>query len=163
MINGFENIFSNCYVTNNALGGIDCIPSSYGKNDFNGCKVVDNPGGNVIGETNMITWNNADYASNPLPLNAPWANFGAGNPDASFYKENNVVHLSGLITGGAVGSFPFSLPVDYRPSKPIRVLCPTEGGTARLVIGVEGAGYVEAVNGTIGGYLSLDGVSFRLY
>jgi hypothetical protein len=68
-----------------------------------------------------------------------------------------MVHLSGLVRAGTVGSTIFTLPAGYRPGKTIIRATQSANAQARLDIWASGA--VQATQGS-STWFSLDGVSF---
>jgi hypothetical protein len=45
-----------------------------------------------------------------------WGNLGSGNATAAYFKDAiGIVHLKGIVTGGAAGTTMFALPAGYRP------------------------------------------------
>lgn len=98
-----------------------------------------------------------------VPVSAPallnsWANAGAGNSGAGYYRDaSGVVHLRGYITGGTYGQAAFVLPYGYRP-----IARSQFGTTSNLAFGrvdVLADGTVQPMVGDAQG-ISLDGVSF---
>lgn len=78
-----------------------------------------------------------------------WTNVGAPYPNAQYWRHHGVVSLRGRITGGAIPSTAFTLPVGFRPD-------------ATLVVGnvqVANTGVVTVLSGS--SPVTLDGVQFR--
>lgn len=89
-----------------------------------------------------------------------WTQFNsATNPVRYFRDSLGMVHLKGYISGGAVGSPAFTLPVGYRPDTQYNVLVRTGGG-ASTALQVEVNGQVT-VNTPYTTWVSLDNVHFR--
>jgi hypothetical protein len=98
----------------------------------------------------------------PTLLNG-WVNFGSGNIEASFYKDEfGVVHLSGLIKSGTTtgGTTLFTLPIGYRPPLSINFITADVDGFARLFITNTGVVGIDANVSNI--YLSLNQISFKV-
>ncbi|MEZ4362936.1 MAG: hypothetical protein R3B48_22280 [Kofleriaceae bacterium] len=93
-----------------------------------------------------------------------WLFFGAPyNPVAYFKDSCGVVHLRGLIKGGALSSWKgekpvFTLPAGYRPAgQELHGVC-SNTAIGRVDIASDGRVFVVAGNNL---WLSLDGISFR--
>lgn len=92
-----------------------------------------------------------------------WANSGGGALSAGFWKDPfGVVHMQGLITGGASTSTAFVLPVGARPTAtatyPSRYDITGKGAN----VAVDSSGNVKCYMQTgHDGIISLDGMSFR--
>lgn len=82
-----------------------------------------------------------------------WASLGGGYSAPAYYISAGTVYLSGWITGGAVGTAAFTLPVAHRPTATHGYIQP--GGA----IEVRTNGDVVPVNGA--SPYSLDGIVFR--
>lgn len=114
------------------------------------------------GETASLV---AELAKPVDPFAAPaaflnsWANYGAPYNSAGYFKDKEgVVHLRGLIAGGAVGSAAFTLPVGYRPAN--TEFGATQATGAFATYRVLNTGDVVPFSGT-NTYFSLDGITFR--
>lgn len=106
-------------------------------------------------KTDLETW---QY---PI-LNAPATNYGGGYGAVKYYKENGRVYLSGLLNNVPVGLTIFTLPMGYRPTE--RLIFYTIGSSnmaARVDILTSGEVLFNYHAGT-GGWLNLDGISFRV-
>lgn len=92
-----------------------------------------------------------------------WANFGSTWRGARFWKDPvGVVHLEGLVAGGATATTVFTLPAGYRPG--MGVLFGSDmNAQVHARIDVESDGDVIARFGAGGTniYVSLSGISFR--
>lgn len=91
-----------------------------------------------------------------------WANFGAGNADAQFYKDSlGVVRLRGVIKSGTTtpGTTIFTLPAGYRPVVNNPVACTANGAHCELTINA--SGNVDTAAGASAVYTSLAGITFR--
>ena len=116
---------------------------------------------------------------NDVQLQNSWYNFETGFSNVQFRKENNRVYLRGLLhtpkSGPIQETTIFTLPSGYRPkySKIFSVrgeaLDPTNNKTAfvfRLDIRPSGIVIFEPFNarvdGSNGGYISLEGISFEI-
>jgi hypothetical protein len=98
-----------------------------------------------------------------------WQNEGAGWSTAGYTKDSfGIVHLKGVIQELCTcGIAPFilnpvfTLPVGYRPSGE-SVFATLDGGDALARISVLSDGSVDVAQGSgnVGGYLSLDGITF---
>ncbi len=95
-------------------------------------------------------------------LNAPWADYGAGYASVRYYKDKeNVVHLSGLLNTGAVGSTIFTLGAGYRPVNGT-LMFNVNNGNSLGRIDISTAGLVVFTFGPVtAAWVSLDGISFR--
>jgi len=69
----------------------------------------------IIGNfTHVEDWHEVGTAGEPVFENS-WVNFDTDRP-ARFYKDPlGIVHLSGLIKTGSIGTVAFTLPEGYRP------------------------------------------------
>lgn len=127
--------------------------------------------------------NTAVFCSGPgLSGPAPWHNYGGGFATAGFYKDQlGIVHLKGLVAAGFVNEYNdptareiFRLPSAYRPAN--QRIFPSVGRNANgqeisqgrvdiqpdgLVVLVHDCApnYVDC--SASGGYLTLEGISFR--
>jgi hypothetical protein len=104
-----------------------------------------------------------------------WVNFPAGqgyNSAGYFRDKNGIVHLKGLVRGGAIPSVIFQLPAGFCPARNEHFFVgssnaagidPTPGAGAyvrgRLIVG-SGCG-VQADCGSSTNFFQLDGISFR--
>lgn len=88
-----------------------------------------------------------------------WGNLSTNNSFAGYSKIGNIVFLSGIVTGGALGDSIFTLPIDYRPTKTIRTTCIINNQTQTLYIDTNGTVF-PAVQNTVSGWVSLTGVCF---
>lgn len=88
-----------------------------------------------------------------------WVNYTGSFPDAGYFKDQfGIVHLTGLIKSGTIGTEAFMLPVGYRPSKYIYL---PAGGASASVIRIAPDGGVRIHSGS-NSYVSLDNVQFRI-
>ena len=95
----------------------------------------------------------------PVLLNS-WTNYGGGFSNAAYYKDSlGMVHLRGMVRGGAIGSNAFVLPVGYRPDAVLYIAGVTSG-SAIAIISVAPDGVVKFDQGS-SNYVSLDTVHFR--
>jgi len=119
-------------------------------------------GANSITITGPLTLNDGIVAQArqfPTLLNG-WVNYGSGYAAASYWKDAfGVVHLEGLLAGGAtgVGTGLFQLPVGYRP--PARMLF-SAGSTTMGRADVDSIGLVTFHSGS-NSFFSIDGIHFR--
>lgn len=98
----------------------------------------------------------------PAALQNGWANYQSGYNDAAFYKDRQgVVHLRGLVRSGAVGDTTvFTLPPGYRPpNRELRCVQTNNNSVGRVDISADGRVIPLSANA---GWLSLDGISFRV-
>jgi hypothetical protein len=102
-------------------------------------------------------WHEVGAAGEPAFQNA-WVNESpTTETTAAFYKDPlGVIHLKGLITGGANNAI-FTLPAGYRPSKAFICLFWRTSGAGQLII--YPTGIVFSGSGTGAG--DLDSVTFR--
>lgn len=79
-----------------------------------------------------------------------WANQGGGFPEAKYRKSVDGTHveMTGMVTGGASGSSPFTLPAGYRPTTARYMVCAnaSSGGVVVLIIPPTG---VFTINGGV--------------
>lgn len=95
----------------------------------------------------------------PTLLNS-WTNYGGGFSEAAYYKDSlGMVHLRGMVRGGAIGSNAFVLPVGYRPGATLYIAGVTSG-SAVAIISVAPDGVVKFDQGS-SAYVSLDTAHFR--
>ena len=90
-----------------------------------------------------------------------WQNYSSQYNPAGYFKDSvGMVHLRGLVKGGAVGNKTiFVLPVGYRPQKrELHVVCTNPNVSGRADITTDGRVVPLAGNA---GWLSLDGITFR--
>lgn len=79
---------------------------------------------------------------------------------AAFWRDSSgVVHLSGFIKNGVVGTIAFTLPAGFR-TRGGSYTWPVDSGNAFGVVVVDDNGNVYALTG-VNTYFSLNGVSFR--
>jgi len=95
----------------------------------------------------------------PTLLNS-FVNTNAGNSQAKYFKENNVVNIEGMVSPLTLSTAIFTLPVGYRPLKNMRFICRTDTGLAWIAVNTAGSILIESVTGTT--YVSLDGINFRI-
>ncbi|MDR3563352.1 MAG: hypothetical protein P4N59_18225 [Negativicutes bacterium] len=108
----------------------------------------------LVGVATTENWQTAD-------LTAGWANFGAPYSQAAYYKDSGgIVHLGGVVKGGAAASVIFTLPVGSRPSYR-QILSGLAGGDVACRIDVYPDGSVKWVVGGTSAYVALDGIRFR--
>jgi len=87
-----------------------------------------------------------------------WENVGEGFAHASFYLDPiGRAHLKGVVSGGALESRVFTLPVGYRPPEKLAFVVAT-GTVSPAEVEVLSNGEVLA----FGPKVSLDGISFRV-
>lgn len=101
-----------------------------------------------------------DPWTTPSLLNS-WTNKGSPYANARYFKDScGIVHLSGTVTGGALGTNIFLLTTGYKPSADL--YCPVLCNGAFGSVLVTSAGAVQLIVGT-GGSASTDlaGISFR--
>lgn len=88
-----------------------------------------------------------------------WANYDITSyRAASYWKDRNIVYMTGLVKGGAMPSVIFYLPSGYRPNLAEFHPVATNTGYGSLVVGADGA--VTAISGGTG-WFSLSGIVFR--
>lgn len=95
-------------------------------------------------------------------LQNSWEDYGGSFDDSGYMKDSQgVVHLKGLIRYGEIPGNIFVLPKGYRPLYPIifETVCSGTGNVS--VIYVYANGTVYALRGNSGGWLSLNGISFK--
>jgi hypothetical protein len=91
-----------------------------------------------------------------------WTDLGSGYASASFYIDPiGIVHLKGIIAGGAASSLAFILPSGYRPPQNLAFAVAAGVGSPTLEdVDVLSDGEV-ITNGTATAAVGLDGISFR--
>jgi hypothetical protein len=92
-----------------------------------------------------------------------WVNNGGGYAPLSYYKDKEGrVHLAGVVYNAAPGpnSIIFKLPPGYRPTAGGILVFPAMNGGTSIILEVTPSGDV-VVPAIIGGWISLDGISFR--
>ena len=94
-----------------------------------------------------------------------WANYEDGYARAAFFRDSfGIVHLKGLVTGGAFRCAIFQLPPGFRPGeRSIFPLLVNPEALGRLDVAQSGVGGVSGVVVPRGGsntYVSLSGISF---
>lgn len=110
-------------------------------------------------------WHEVGGIDEPPFLNN-WINFNnviAYNTCAFYLDPFGIVHLKGLLENGVSGSAPssiFLLPLKYRPSHIGMYNVIGDGTTAR--IDISNSGDIAIVSGSGAGFLSLDGITFRV-
>ncbi len=116
-----------------------------------------------IGNLQGGVWHAVGGSGEPAFQNG-WVNYG--QRPAMFYKDAaGVVHLTGLVKSGTIGTTAFTLPAGYRPSTTVgaaslcRFVCVTSP-LAAGVVQIYGEGYVELTTGS-NIYYDLSGISFR--
>lgn len=93
-----------------------------------------------------------------------WVNYGSPYTEASYWKDKNgVVHITGKVKSGTLGSTIFILPTGYRPSGREDHGTFGSGGPAESArVDVLPTGEVIAVSGYgSGGWISLAGITFK--
>lgn len=104
-------------------------------------------------EASIGGWINGTYQNSWVSNNAPM--FGA----ASYRLDaDGVVHLRGLVQGGAIGSVIFNLPAGFRPSKTI--IRSNQSSNTQGRLDIHNNGNVLQQMGTAGGWVTLDGIQF---
>lgn len=90
-----------------------------------------------------------------------WSNFGGGFEGARFWKDpEGVVHLEGLVSGGAVTSAIFTLPVGYRPASPKRFLSMANSVVTSFQVFSDGVVRQTATGSTSNAWINLSNCSF---
>lgn len=96
-----------------------------------------------------------------LPFNAGWSHYGTGFQPGAYYKDPfGIVHLGGLVQHTTDrNSAIATLPVGYRPAFQELFTTMQQSGLGRL--DVTAAGVLQPSGGSGGGWVSLDGLTFR--
>jgi hypothetical protein len=95
----------------------------------------------------------------PTFLNG-WTQFDSVGHPVRYYKDSTgIVHLKGLVKGGATSTEIFKLPSGYRPSSPLLIFT-TMADNAFAAVQVSSGGNVTHRLGGVS-YVTLDGISFR--
>jgi hypothetical protein len=104
----------------------------------------------------------ATHPSTALRFTNGWNNLGSGNATCQYYKDNyNVIHLKGVIYGGAVGTSIFTLQqYYYSTTEKFIFTVPTQNGFGTVEVQKDGKVVFTAGDPT--GYVSLCGISFRI-
>lgn len=137
-------------------GTFDFADNIIGRNTFSGTLVAsaDN------NDTDRVVLVGGTIPGAPTFTNS-WTNFGSGNASAGYWRTiDNVVHLQGLVTGGAAGTSVFTLPADLWPTQAHHFV--THGSSNPCYVSVNTTGTVVVDNLGGGTYTSLDGVAFRV-
>jgi hypothetical protein len=115
----------------------------------------------TAGMQTMDTWHTVGNSGEPAFQNS-WTHYGAPFPQAGFRKfPDGKVKLRGLVKGGAVGTYVFTLPVGYRPpTQPIFACDSNSGIHARVDVYSTGEVLVSATSTGAPGYLSLANIEF---
>lgn len=113
-------------------------------------------------------------AAGLLPLEAvtaptltnSWVNFGSTYATAGYWKDaEGMVHCTGMVKSGTVGSAIFTLPVGYRAADGkdrIFVSIGSNGSTEVVTaLYVSAAGVVYSNGASVTGYVSLESIVFR--
>lgn len=96
-------------------------------------------------------------------LQNSWVAYGDGYAPARYYKDSmGVVHLSGLIKNGTLGTPAFILPAGYRPTFRLIFTAPSTSNNAICRVDIAQNGEVRPETGGSGGngWVSLEGVHF---
>ena len=103
-------------------------------------------------------WDGDINQARPLTYINGWSNYGSPYPVGSYWRdEQNVVHLSGLITGGSSGTIAFSLPVEYRPpTGTLQFSTVANGVFGQIAINISGEVTITGASN-----VSLDGITFK--
>jgi hypothetical protein len=90
-----------------------------------------------------------------------WVNEAPGSESTgAFFKDPfGVVHLKGILSGGAASTTILTLPAGYRPTK--SVCFDTNRNSAVAYVCVFATGAVQQLGGGSTGFLLLDGLTFR--
>ena len=136
---------------------------------------------------NQIATGSNVAPNQPFVLQEPWVNFGGAEASATYYLHEQEVKLSGKIrvenrffddednqfesrypadeaAGNAKYTNIASLPVGYRPQGNVQFLISSYSPTAPFRVGliqITPDGLIRLVDGNTG-YVSLDGISFRI-
>lgn len=91
-----------------------------------------------------------------------WVAFGTGDDQPGFYKDAwGIVHLTGTLKSGTVGSVMFTLPAGYRPQ--YNNIFPAVVNGAFGATRIQTSGDVSQLAGGSNVYHALSGISFRAY
>ena len=159
-------------VKNNSIAGADVLESSLGQvpsaataaNATNAANAANADKLDNIDSTGFVrpgsseAWHELGAPGEPA-FEGGWTNESpSGETTGGFYKDPlDVVHLKGIITGGA--STIFHLPVGYRTVKNACIGIWRSGAIGYICIFPDGA--VSQLGGSGTGALLLDGISFR--
>jgi hypothetical protein len=91
-----------------------------------------------------------------------WVAFGTSDDIPGFYKDAwGIVHITGTVKLGTVGSTIFTLPAGYRPQR--NNIFPAVCNGAFGATKIDTAGVVSQLAGGSNVYHTLSGISFRAY
>lgn len=98
---------------------------------------------------------------NPILITPTFTGTWAQNSTytVGFYKDRGRTYLSGVVSGGVIGTSVFTLPVGYRPKKNVFPIA-RAGSTAAVQVRVQTDGTVYFETGD-NGFCPLDGISFE--
>lgn len=117
----------------------------------------------ALSPRNSATLNTAITAStvdrwNLMTLTGGWANFGAPETLAGYYKEGDYVYLRGSIVGtNSNGAVAFTLPLGYRPLQRQRWVTAAQGAFSSAQIRVDGDGTIRPSENGLGAGVSTSG------
>jgi len=96
----------------------------------------------------------------PALLNG-WVDYGAPYGGAAYWLRLGVVHLTGLVRDGGLGTNVFALPTGFRPAARLVFATLCDAGVARVDVLPDGAVLVASAPAS-NGFLSLEGIAFRV-
>ena len=108
----------------------------------------------VVGNIIQASWGAVSFLNN-------WKNYGGTFSTARYFKDKNgIVHLTGLINGGAGGATAFTLPTGYRPdSNMLAFGLYANNGLSKIELMIDGRVIPTQSAGAY--WISLEGISFR--
>ena len=89
-----------------------------------------------------------------------WSGYGGSFETPGYYIDRGRVYLKGLIKGTQIHTVAFTLPVGYRPLLPVYGVGVSNDNSCVVLINPDGNVWI--VSGTATGWVSLNGISFRV-
>lgn len=128
------------------IDGSSVVSCAFGRNAFKGTLVA--------GANN----NNTEQIYAPT-LAGTWVNFGAGFRDSGYWRDAaGVIHLTGIVKSGVIGTPIFTLPAGFRPSAAILFAIVSNALFGYVQVTAAGVVSCEAGNNA---FVCLDGISFK--
>lgn len=128
------------------IDGNSVVACAFGRNVFKGSLVA------------AANDNNTEQIYAPT-LAGAWVNFGGGFRNSGYWRDAaGVIHITGIVKSGVIGTTIFTLPAGFRPSASI--LFAIVSNAVFGYVQVTSAGVVSCVVGN-NTFVSLDGISFK--
>lgn len=136
---------------------------------LDGTAGITNPGSEtIVGTLGVSTANPGGLIQESViapSLQNSWVDNGGGYLASGYYKDSlGVVHLQGMIKSGttADGTTLFTLNSGYRPASNIIVPICTSAYVEPCTIQIATTGVVSILSRAVAGWMSMDGVTFRV-